>query len=307
MKLWPGQPPGSKADPSYVETLVHPDWDPDIELTSNVSEPKLEVFLPEPGKGTGAAVVICPGGGYQFLAKDHEGVDVAQWLAGRGIAGLVLRYRLPADAIMQDRTVGPLQDAQEAIRTARRNAAAWGLDPAKIGIMGFSAGGHVAATASTLYDERVYEPSDATSARPDFTILVYAVVSMREGITHEGSRDALLGRDPAPELVARFSADEHAGPQTPPAFLVHSADDAAVPLENSLRYCRALWRHGVAAELHVYPRGNHGYGLGIYAESPSWWPEALAQWLRASGWWRAPRRRRPVENLGRCLHPQPFG
>jgi acetyl esterase/lipase len=284
MKVWPHQPPGSRVDPNYVETIIYRDNDPAKPRHSQVTDPTLEVFLAPADKANGSAVVICPGGGYSVLAYDHEGIQVARWFNAIGIAGVILKYRLPSDAIMADKSVGPLQDAQEAIRLVRRNAAAWGIDPKRIGILGFSAGGHLAATASTLFAEKVYEPADKASARPDFSILVYPVISMQTGVSHGGSRANLLGPDPDVALCTKFSADERVGPQTPPAFLIHSADDGAVPLENSLRYCLALRNHGVAGELHVYPRGGHGYGLGINPDSPASWPEVLKLWLQANGW-----------------------
>lgn len=284
LKLWPGLPPGGRVDANYREEIIFRDNNPEKPRVRKVTDPTLEVFLPAPDKATGTAVVVCPGGGYVLLAYDHEGLDVARWLNELGIAGIVLKYRLPSDAIMADRSVGALQDAQEAIRTVRRRASEWRIDPARIGIMGFSAGGHLAATASTLYAEKVYQPADECSARPDFSILAYPVISFRKDVMHGGSRRTLLGDNPSDALVAKFSADEQVNAGTPPAFLVHSADDPAVPIENSIRYFLALRKAGVPGELHAYPKGRHGYGLGIDPDSPKAWPEALEAWLRASGW-----------------------
>jgi acetyl esterase/lipase len=284
VKLWPGQPPGALVNPDYSETITYRDNDPTKPRISKVTDPALEVFLPPADKANGTAVVVCPGGGYGLLAYDHEGTQVACWFNELGIAAAVLKYRLPAESIMEDKSVGPLQDAQEAIRTVRRRAAEWRINPAKIGIMGFSAGGHLAATASTLFAEKVYEPADATSARPDFSILVYPVISMDASITHSGSRRGLLGMTPTPEKVAKFSADLQVGPQTPPAFLIHSADDRTVPIENSIQYFLALRKAGVAGELHAYPFGRHGYGLGVEPNSPKEWPDVLKVWLRVNGW-----------------------
>jgi acetyl esterase/lipase len=204
-------------------------------------------------------------------------------LNGFGVTAFVLSYRLPADAIMAEKSIGPLQDAQEAIRRVRRNAAMWHIDPHRIGIMGFSAGGHLAASASTRFAERVYPPTDTTSARPDFSILIYPVISMEASMTHGGSRQNLLGANPSAETVRLFSCDERVTADTPPAFLAHSADDGSVPVKNSTKYMEALVRHNVPCELHVYERGGHGYGLGKGKGTETSWPEACARWLRTRG------------------------
>jgi acetyl esterase/lipase len=281
IKLWPGQPPGSVSDGKYQEDVVYRDNDPAKPRMAKVTEPTLEIHLPAKDSANGTAVVVCPGGGYGFLAYDHEGIQVAKFLNEQGVAAFILKYRLPNDAIMNDRSVGPLQDVQEAIRTVRRRAGEWGVDAKHIGIMGFSAGGHLAASASTLYGDAVYKPSDETSARPDFSILVYPVISMRPEFTHTGSRDNLIGANASPEKVQHFSLDEQVNAETPPTFLIHSEDDQTVPVENSLRYFAALKKAKVPAELHVYPTGGHGYGLGVNAGSPSQWPEALKAWLKS--------------------------
>jgi acetyl esterase/lipase len=211
-------------------------------------------------------------------------VQVAQWFNARGVAAFVLKYRLPSDEIMKDKSVGPLQDVQEAIRTVRRRAAEWKVDPAKIGIMGFSAGGHLAGTASTMYAERVYEPADATSARPDFSILVYGVLSFDPAITHGGSRQNLLGKKSTKEEIERFSNELHVNAKTPPAFLVHSQNDKTVPVENSIRYYQAMTKNGVPGELHLYEKGAHGYGFGNQnTPTAKHWPEALAAWMASRG------------------------
>lgn len=284
--LWSGDIPGSKPDTDYVEQFVAADAEHAFSLVDRVSRPTLELFRPQNVSGLTAAVVICPGGGYQILADDHEGNRVGEWFAERGVMGVVLRYRLPSDRIMEDRSVGPLQDVQEAIRTVRRRADEWSVDPGEIGVMGFSAGGHLAATASTLYADKVYA-SDDLSARPDFSILVYPVISMADGITHEGSRQNLLGSDISESKRAHFSPDEQINAETPPAFLIHSVDDGAVPIENSLNYFNNLRAHGVPCELHAFPFGGHGYGLGISEVSPSHWPDSLEAWMVANGWMHA--------------------
>ena len=186
LKVWPEGVPGSIADPDYRQDTIYVNGNsPRI---YRVTDPTVQVWLAPAATATGAAVVICPGGGYARLAVDHEGYQVASWLSEHGITGIVLTYRLPSDAIMKDKSIGPLQDAQEAIRIVRRHAREWKIDPARVGIMGFSAGGHVASTASTHFDDAVYPSGDDTSARPDFSVLVYPVISMENSTTHSGSR-----------------------------------------------------------------------------------------------------------------------
>lgn len=282
VKLWPDKIPGEKRSATYrEETMMNDRNQPRI---SKVTNPELLVFLAPSEKATGASVVICPGGGYGILAIDHEGYDVAAWLNEMGIAGIILKYRLPSDEIMEDKTVGPLQDVQEAIRTVRRKAGEWGLSGDKVGIMGFSAGGHLAGTASTMYGEKVYPVSDDVSARPDFSMLIYGVLSMQDGVTHEGSKKNLLGAAPDRKMTDRFSNELRVDANTPPAFLVHSTDDETVPVENSIRYYQALHRAGVPAELHIYESGGHGYGLAPNGATESMWPEACRAWLKKQGW-----------------------
>lgn len=283
LPLWPGPPPGSRVDAAYQEEIIYRDNDPAKPRISRVITPTLEVFLPEKPGAARSAVVICPGGAYAVLAYDYEGVAVAQHLNRLGVAAFVLKYRLPHDAIMEDKAVGPLQDVQEAIRTVRRRAGDWGVDPARVGVLGFSAGGHLAGSATTLHGLTVYPPADATSARPDFSILIYPVLSMDPAITHAGSRENLLGKSPAAERQELFSIERQVGPGTPPTFLVHSLDDGAVPLANTLRYVEAAKAHGVSVEAHLYPSGGHGYGLAQDRgpQAPAAWPAALEAWLRS--------------------------
>lgn len=279
--VWPSQVPGAKAANNYKE-IIHKDKEGNPNSLSRVTTPTLTVFRPDAKRNSGTAVVICPGGGYTHLAVNKEGYKTGHWLSKLGITAFVLTYRLPSDAIMENKTVGPLQDAQEALRIVRRNAATWHINPDKIGILGFSAGGHLAATLSTHYHQKVYD-SDKTSARPDFSILLYPVISMENGITHEGSRKALLGTTPSAAEVEKYSAEKQVTRQTPPAFLVHSADDGAVPAANSISYFQALREEGVTAELHLYEDGGHGYGLGTEGTHTTW-PEACKAWLKAHGY-----------------------
>lgn len=243
-----------------------------------VIEPTLKVFLADNKNTKNAAVIICPGGGYGLLSHEKEGDKVAEWLKSIGISAFVLKYRLPSDIIMLDKTIGPLQDAQEAIRTLRRNAKEWNLDPEKIGVIGFSAGGHLAATLSTKYNEKVYESKDNLSARPDFSILVYPVISMEDAITHKGSKENLLGKNASSELIEKYSNEKQVDSNTPKTFLVHATDDKAVPVENSINYYLALKQNKVPAEMHIYENGGHGFGLGVQGTNSNW-PKACEKWL----------------------------
>ena len=252
---------------------------------SLVSRPMLQVFQPPAGHGTGAAVVICPGGGYLHLAFTHEGTDVARMLNEWGITAFVLKYRLPNDESMIDKTIGPLQDAQRAIQLVRQRAAAWGLDPAKVGILGFSAGGHLASTAGTHFNEAVIDNPGKVSLRPDFMILLYPVISFEDSIAHRGSRDNLIGLHPDAALVRKFSNELQVTAQTPPTFLVHAGDDKVVPVANSLHFYEALQANGVPAEMHIYPKGGHGFGLNNPTTTDRW-TDRLRGWLVDGGWIR---------------------
>lgn len=278
--IWNGNIPGAiKNDSVKEDTIYLENGAPRIR---HVTDPTLTVFNPPEGKANGTAVIICPGGGYRRLAIDHEGIDVAEWLNQYGITAYVLKYRLPDDRIMKNKSVGPLQDVQESIRIVRRNAEKWNINPNKIGIMGFSAGGHLAASASTLYNYRVYN-SDLTSSRPDFSILIYAVISMEIDTTHAGSRKRLLGDNPDQKLVKRFSNELQVINNTPPAFLVCAENDKSVPVENSIQYFLALKKHDIMAELHIYEKGGHGFGLAKKGGTESDWPRACIHWLKVNG------------------------
>ncbi len=281
LKLWPDGIPGAKVDASYVEEILTTDGR--ITRCNRVVNPDLTIYLPPEGKANGAAVLICPGGGYGTLAFDHEGNAVAKWLNDNGVAGIILKYRLPSDRIMENKSVGPLQDAQEAIRVIRRNASKWNLDPKKIGVIGFSAGGHLASTISTHYAENVYKVPDQTSARPDFSLLIYPVISLDTTITHMGSRTNLIGRKPSAEMEQHFSNDKQINSDTPPAFLVHSADDRTVPVMNSINYFKGLQSLKIQTELHIFQKGGHGYGLGQTGGTESSWPELCVKWLKSIG------------------------
>lgn len=271
--LYPGAVPGSKQT-SIKEQIIFVNGGVRI---SSVITPTLTKFTPV--KPNGISIIICPGGGYGRLAIDHEGVEVAKLLNAEGITAFVLKYRLPNDTIMIDKTIGPLQDAQQAIRTVRKQATTWGLNPAKIGIMGFSAGGHLAATAATHFN-LIADASltDTTSVRPDFAVLLYPVISFDDSIAHKGSKINLIGKNPSVELTKTFSNELQVTKNTPPSFLVHAGDDGTVPVENSIRYYQACVKNKVLAEMHLYPKGGHGFGLNNKTTADKWF-DRLINWI----------------------------
>ncbi|MCG2615443.1 alpha/beta hydrolase [Terrimonas sp. NA20] len=248
-------------------------------LLKDISVPTLTMYRPDSGQKT-PAVVICPGGAYRVLAAGHEGEDVARVLAGWGIAAFVLKYRLPDDASMHDRSIAPLQDAQRAMQMIRENAAQWNVDTGRVGVMGFSAGGHLASTLSTHFAKAQIENHLTISLRPDFSILIYPVVSFADSLTHQVCRSTLLGEEITTEKIREFSNDMHVSKETPPAFLVHAIDDKSVKLGNSIAYKEALERNGIPVELHIYEKGGHGFGMNNPAASDQW-TDRLKQWLIA--------------------------
>lgn len=276
--LWDNIPNAIEA-PDYVEeTTYHKNKE--VNGVNRVSTPTLTIFLADKNTSNGSSVIICPGGGYTHLSINKEGYKVAKWLNSIGVSAFVLKNRLPTDVTMKDKSIGPLQDAQEAIRMVRRNAKKWNLDASKVGIMGFSAGGHLASTASTHYNDKVYE-SDETSARPDFSVLIYPVISMEDGITHNGSKVNLLGKIASASVIDKYSNEKQVDADTPPTFLIHSTDDTVVPVENSINYYLALKENKVPAELHIYEDGGHGFGLGRFGTHLNW-PNAFKSWLVAN-------------------------
>ncbi|MGA8263021.1 MAG: alpha/beta hydrolase [Ignavibacteriaceae bacterium] len=250
-------------------------------MFSGVTKPTLEIYLPEKEKSTGTAVVICPGGGYAVVVYQAEGIRTAKEFAKNGVVAFVLKYRLPNDSTMIDKKIGPLQDAQQAIKVVRENAAKWGIDINKVGIMGFSAGGHLASTEATHYKEAVIENKDNTNLRPDFQILVYPVISMQDSLTHLGSRTNLLGKNPSKKIIDEFSNELHVDENTPPAYITQAADDKVVDVDNSIVYWEALRHHNVSAELHIYPKGNHGFVLRLPTEE---WMSTIFKWMKNSKW-----------------------
>jgi acetyl esterase/lipase len=250
---------------------------------SKVSHPTLTVWLPPVEKRTGTAVIVCPGGGYVHLAMTHEGTDVAAWLNSLGITAFVLKYRLPNDETMVDKAIGPLQDAQRAIQLVRQRAGDWGVAPGKVGILGFSAGGHLASTAGTHFMKPVIPNAAGVSLRPDFMVLLYPVISFNDSIGHRGSRDNLIGRNPSATLIREYSNELQVTDQTPPVFLIHAEDDKTVKVINSLDFYEALMQHHVPAEMHLYPKGGHGFGMWNPTTKDQW-PDRLANWLAMGGW-----------------------
>jgi acetyl esterase/lipase len=248
-------------------------------ILKGITKPTLEYFKPAPNKASGAAVIIIPGGGYGVVVYNGEGVNTAKAMAEKGVAAFVLKYRLPSDAIMPDKKIGPLQDAQQAIKLVREGAAKWGIDAGKVGIMGFSAGGHLASTAATHFEKAYVDNASNTSLRPDFQILVYPVISMRDSLTHGGSHDALLGKNPSREGVELFSNELQVRANTPPTYLTHAADDKLVDVDNSIIYFEKLRHLKVPVEMHVYPKGDHGF---IFRHPG--WMEPLFAWMTINNW-----------------------
>lgn len=277
--LYPGGAPGLKTT-GVVEKALTSDG---ITRISNVTQPAITIYQPE-NKTTDAAVVICPGGGYAILAYDHEGTELAEWFNARGMTAVVLKYRLPERENFENVSIRPLQDAQAALRYVRKNAAKYGLAKDKIGIMGFSAGGHLAATASTLFHRQVGEVTDETvSVRPDFSLLIYPVISFDDAITHAGSKENLIGKNPEKETETLFSPDKQVQADTPPAFLVSTTDDWVVP-ENAIAYFLACKKNKVPVEMHIYEKGGHGYALKDRNLGPvQSWPGRMESWLRSRG------------------------
>jgi acetyl esterase/lipase len=270
--LYPGKIPNAKGTPIDKSNA-------DNSIYYRISTPTLRIYPGQKSTAAKTAVIICAGGGYAGLNIKREGYDVAEAFNKAGVAAFVLKYRLPDDKTNINKTIAPLQDAQQAIKIVRDSAALWGIDPAKIGIMGFSAGGHLASSAGVHYKDAFIANPGKTSLRPDFMLLIYPVISFSDSFGHKGSRDNLIGKKPSADSINYFSNELHVDAQTPPAFLTHAGDDKIVPVTNSLSFYEAFNKNGVAADLHIYAKGGHGFG-----EIPTFdeWFGRCLNWMRTA-------------------------
>lgn len=264
VRLWKGDAPGATG-------------------TDDKDIPTAIVYLPNNATKPTGAIVIYPGGGYGGLAMDHEGHQIARWANSMGLAGVIVSYRHRGKGYGHP---APMLDAQRAVRLTRSNASEWNIDPARVGVLGFSAGGHLTTTVATHFDDgnaNAPDEIDQLSCRPDFAVVCYAVVAFDQPYTHRGSQRNLLGKDPSPELVESLSNEKQVTAETPPCFVWHTAEDKAVPAENSLRFYSALVAQQVPSELHVFPKGRHGIGLGASVPGADQWPNLCKQWLIRQG------------------------
>jgi acetyl esterase/lipase len=274
INLYPGTIPNAKQT-----ALKDIPQNPSEGLVRRVITPTLEMYLPEKSNASGAAIVICPGGGYSVIVYEGEGISIAKAFAQKGVAAFILKYRLPNDSFQVNKTIAPLQDAQQAIKMVRDSASVWGVDANKVGIMGFSAGGHVASTEATHFKKAVIENKSNTNLRPDFQILVYPVISMQDSLTHKDSRRQLLGTNPSKETIDLYSNELQVDKDSPPAYLTHATDDKVVDVDNSIIYFEKLRRNHVPVEMHIYQKGNHGFVF----KHPGWM-EPLLEWMESNKW-----------------------
>jgi acetyl esterase/lipase len=275
IKLYPdGVPNSKKAPAAYVEKR-------EGYSVSLVTDPTITPYFPEKGKANGTAVIVFPGGGYINLTVTYEGEDIAKEFNKIGVTAFVVKYRLPSDDIMVDKTIGPLQDAQRAIQIVRERATEWGVQPNKIGIIGFSAGGHLASTLATHFHKAVIPNNEHTSLRPDFAMLIYPVITFGP-FAHAGSRENLIGKNPSQELIDLYSNEKQVTTDTPPCFLIHAGDDNTVPVQNSILFYEALVNNKVKAEMHLFQEGGHGFGM-VNPKSKNLWFDWAANWLNENG------------------------
>ncbi|MBI1770623.1 MAG: alpha/beta hydrolase [Bacteroidetes bacterium] len=277
--LYTGKIPNSKPTVNEEKT----EFFNGITIVSKIIHPTLTVFLPLKEKANGAAVIVCPGGGYTDNAISHEGTEVAKQWAEMGVAAFVLKYRIPNNTTMEKKEIGPLQDVQQAIKIVRQKAVEWNINPNKVGIMGFSAGGHLASTAGTHFKTSVIPNEEKISLRPDFMVLIYPVISFQDSIGHIGSRDALIGQKPSADQINYFSNELQVTAETPPTFLLHASDDDVVKVENSVVFYQYLIKNKVLAEIHIYQKGGHGFGLNNPTTSDQWM-ERCKNWMTTNGW-----------------------
>ncbi|KAA9040475.1 alpha/beta hydrolase [Ginsengibacter hankyongi] len=275
--LYEGKIPNSK--PYAIKEWWQPQSNGDT-IVHYISQPTLTIFLPEKSKANGTAVVICPGGGYWITSIVKEGFAVARKFNEWGIAAFVLNYRIPNDSSMVDKKIGPLQDAQRAIQLVRLHANEWNIDVNKVGIMGFSAGGHLASTAATHFQHSYINNTNNINLRPDFAMLIYPVISFQDNIGHIGSRDQLIGKNPSKELIDSFSNELQVTAETPTTFLVQATDDNVVPVMNSISFYEALLKYKIPAEMHIYNGGGHGFGMHNRTTKDEWM-ERCKNWMQS--------------------------
>jgi acetyl esterase/lipase len=275
LPLYPNDVPNSKKTPdTYIEQNM-------AGRVSKVTVPSLTAYLPEKGTANGTAVIMMPGGAYGFIAMSGEGIPTAAEFNKIGVTVFMLKYRLPSDEIMIDKTIGPLQDAQAAIALVRSRAAEWGINPSRIGIMGFSAGGHLASTAGTHFGTSVFENKANVSVRPDFMMLIYPVITFGD-LTHGGSKRALVGTAPTQQQIDLYSNEKQVTANTPPTFIIHAQDDTTVPVQNTLMFYDALVKNKVPSEMHIYPAGGHGFGINNRKSKEKWFDWAKG-WMDTNG------------------------
>lgn len=248
-----------------------------------VTQPTLTVFLPEKEKANGTAVVICPGGSYRFVSFTLEGTDIAKRFVEMGVTAFVLKYRLPNDEIMPNKEIGPIMDAQRAIQLVRERAKEWGIDRNRVGIVGFSAGGHLASTAGTHFNKQYLPGKKKGNFRPDFMILVYPVISFADSIANMGSRTNLVGANPSAEKIKEYSNELHVSKKTPPTYLVHAEDDGGVKVQNMLLFATALQEHKVPFDFYLYEKGGHGFGINNKTSEIKWM-DLVEDWMKRNQW-----------------------
>lgn len=278
-------PPSMQSFPLYGHGAIPnskpgPDEESVGGFIRKVSRPQIQVYLPAKIKGNGASVVVFPGGSYAGLTFDYEGTQQAQFFVDHGIAAFVVKYRIPSEQTMEDKSIGPLQDAQQAMRFVRLHATEWNLDAARVGVIGFSAGGHLASTLATHFTKAYVDNPDHISLRPDFLIVVYPVISMDAKITHMDSRNALLGTDPSEDQVRLFSNELQVTKDTPPTLILHAVDDRLVDVDNSIVFLEALRRAGVPVEALLFQKGQHGF----FMMPRDQWQAPILDWLTSNGW-----------------------
>lgn len=280
MPLYPDSIPNSKPVPDEEKADTSASG---RIMIGKISRPTLTVYLPPKEKANGAAVIVIPGGGYRMVAAVHEGSEVAQRFNDMGVTAFVLKYRLPSDVTMVNKEIGPIQDAQRAIQLVRERAKEWGIDKNRVGIIGFSAGGHLASTAGTHFNHAYIDAGKKANLRPDFMILVYPVISFADSICHMGSRDNLIGKDPSPEKKEAYSNELQVTRKTPPTYLVHAEDDSTVKVQNMLLFATALQKNKVPFDFYLYEKGGHGFGL-TNKTSDVKWMDLVQEWMGKSGW-----------------------